>query len=83
MHTMPRGKLRPTLAEVKALLREDQDCLRPIVEAVLQELLEAEMTEALGAAEGRADAGAARPAQRLLRPHAGEPLAQNDTATGT
>jgi transposase-like protein len=52
MHTMPRGKLRPTLGEVKALLAADRDFLRPIVEAVLQELLEAEMTEALGAAKG-------------------------------
>ena len=49
---MPRGKLRPTLEEVKALLAEDQDLLRPLVQAVLQELLEAEMTEALGAAKG-------------------------------
>jgi putative transposase len=52
MHTMPRGKLRPTLEEVKALLVEDRDFLRPIVEAVLQELLEAEMTGALGAEKG-------------------------------
>jgi putative transposase len=52
MHTMPRGKVRPTLEEVKALLAEDGDFLRPLVEAVLQELLEAEMTEALGAAHG-------------------------------
>jgi transposase-like protein len=40
------------LEEVKALLAEDRDFLRPIVEAVLQELLEAEMTEALGAEKG-------------------------------
>jgi putative transposase len=52
MHTMPRDKLRPTLAEVKALLAEDRDFLRPLVEAVLQELLEAEMTEVLGAEKG-------------------------------
>jgi putative transposase len=52
MHTMPRGKLRPTLAEVKALLAEDRDFLRPLVQAVLQELLEGEMTEALGAEKG-------------------------------
>jgi putative transposase len=52
MHTMPRGKLRPTLEEVKALLAQDQDFLRPLVQAVLQELLEAEMTEALGAEKG-------------------------------
>jgi putative transposase len=49
---MPRGKLRPTLAEVKALLAEDQDFLRPLVQAVMQELLEAEMTETLGAEKG-------------------------------
>ena len=34
---MPRGKLRPTLEEVKALLWQDR---RPMVEAVLQELFE-------------------------------------------
>jgi putative transposase len=52
MHTMPRGKLRPTLEEVQALLAEDRDFLRPLVQAVLQELWEAEMTEALGAEKG-------------------------------
>jgi transposase-like protein len=52
MHTMPQGKLRPTLAEVKALLAQDRDFVRPIVEGVLQELLEAEMTAALGAEKG-------------------------------
>jgi transposase-like protein len=52
MHTMPRSKVRPTLAEVKALLSGDQDFLRPLVQAVLQELLEAKMTEALGAEKG-------------------------------
>jgi putative transposase len=45
-------KLRPTLAEIKALLASDKDFLKPIVRAVLQEVLEAEMTEALGAAKG-------------------------------
>jgi len=49
---MPRGELRPTLEEVKALLKEDRDFLRPLVQAVLQELLEAEMTEVLGAEKG-------------------------------
>jgi transposase-like protein len=49
---MPRGKLGPTLEEVKALLAEDRDFLRPLVQAVVQELLEAEMTDALGAAKG-------------------------------
>lgn len=49
---MRRGKLRSTREEVKALLSEDQDFLRPRVQTVLQELLEAEMTEALGAEKG-------------------------------
>ena len=47
---MPRGKLRLALDEVKALLAQDRDFL--LVETVLQELLEAEMNEALGAAKG-------------------------------
>jgi putative transposase len=49
---MPRGKLRPTLEEVKALLAADRDFLRPLVQTILQELLEAEMTEAVGAEKG-------------------------------
>lgn len=49
---MPRGKLRPTLEEVKALLAADRDFLRPLVQTILQELLEAEMTEAIGAEKG-------------------------------
>ena len=53
---MPRGKLRPTLEEVKALLAEDRDVLRPLVQTVLQELLEAEMTAALGAEKGERSA---------------------------
>src|SRR5919112_1000587 len=52
MHTMPQGKLRAALEEVKVLLAADQDVLRPLVQAVLQELLEAEMTETLGAGKG-------------------------------
>jgi hypothetical protein len=47
MHTLPQGKLRLTLAEVKALLAEDRDFPRSLVQAVLQELLEAEMTGAV------------------------------------
>jgi hypothetical protein len=54
MHTMPQGELRQTLAEVKALVEQDRDFLRPVVEAVLQELLKAEMTEAQpGGSQGR------------------------------
>ena len=77
---MPRGKLRPTLEEVKALLAADQDFLRPLVQAVLQELLEAEMTEALARREGRADAGAARLPCGVLPARAGHPRRQAGAA---
>ena len=49
---MPQGKLGPTLEQVTALPAQDRDLLRPMVEAVRQELLEAEMTEAPGAEKG-------------------------------
>jgi len=45
-------KLRPTLAEIKGLLSADKDFLKPIVRVILQEVLEAEMTDALGAGKG-------------------------------
>ena len=38
--------------DVKALLSEDEEFLRALVRTVLQEVLEAEMTEALGAEKG-------------------------------
>jgi len=44
-------RLRPALAEIKRL-SVDKDFLRPLVRTVLQEVLETEMTEALGAAKG-------------------------------
>jgi len=37
---------------VKELLAQDEDFLKPLVQAVVQEVLEAEMTEALGADKG-------------------------------
>jgi Transposase and inactivated derivatives len=45
--TARKGTL--ALVAAKEALAEDRDFLRPIVQAVLQEVLEAEMTEALGA----------------------------------
>src|SRR5262245_60641213 len=52
MTTMTVVKLRPALAEIKSLLSADKDFLKPLVRTVLQEVLEAEMTEALGASKG-------------------------------
>jgi len=49
---MTKGKGIVRLEDVKALLAADADFLRPLVQAVLQELLEAEMTEALAAGKG-------------------------------
>jgi transposase-like protein len=43
--------------QVQALLANDHEFLRPLVQTVLQELLEAEMTEALGAAKGERSPG--------------------------
>lgn len=45
------------LVDVKALLAGDADFLRPLVESVVQAALEAEMSEALGAAKGERTAG--------------------------
>src|SRR5262249_35988905 len=52
MTTMTVVKLRPALAEIKGRLSADKDFLKPLVRTVLQEVLEAEMTEALGATKG-------------------------------
>jgi len=49
---MTRRKDKARLDDVKAALAEDGDFLRPLVQAVLQELLETEMTETLGAEKG-------------------------------
>jgi putative transposase len=49
---MTGRKDKARLEDVKALLAEEGDLLRPLVQVVLQELLEAEMTEALGAEKG-------------------------------
>src|ERR1700747_3616281 len=55
---MTRKKTKRSLQEIKELIGEQEDILRPLIGAVLQEILEAEMSEALGAekserAEGR------------------------------
>jgi Transposase, Mutator family len=57
---MTLERLRPTLAEIEAALEADGDFLKPIIRTVLQEVLEAEMTEALGAAKGERTEGRLR-----------------------
>ena len=46
---MTKLKLAPTGAEMKSLLLSDEHGFRSVLQAALQEVLEAEMTEALGA----------------------------------
>jgi hypothetical protein len=41
-----------TVSELKALVSEDEDFLRPLVQIAVQEFLEAEMNEAVGAGKG-------------------------------
>jgi putative transposase len=49
---MTKSEGKPTLATVKDLLAANPDSLRAVVRAVMQEMLEAEMTDALGAEKG-------------------------------
>jgi putative transposase len=54
---MAEAQAKLSVAAAKELLRGDPDGLREVVRAVLQEVLEAEMTEALGAGKGERSAG--------------------------
>src|SRR6476619_6773147 len=49
---MTRKNSNRTTSEIKAMMAEDGDFLRPIVRTVIEEFLEAEMTEAIGAHKG-------------------------------
>jgi putative transposase len=55
--TTTRKKITPTLREIKELISGEEDLLRPLVELVVQEVLEAEMSEALGAQKGERSEG--------------------------
>src|SRR3954470_4887658 len=47
MHTMTKRQGKSGTIDVKALMAEDEEFLRALVRTALQEMLEAEMTEAL------------------------------------
>src|SRR6201985_3424127 len=49
---MTKSKAKPAIAAVNELFAKSPDGLREIVRAVMQEMLEAEMTDALGAEKG-------------------------------
>jgi putative transposase len=54
---MTKGQGKSGKLDVKALLTADPDFVREIVRATLQEVLEAEMTETVGAAKGERTSG--------------------------
>jgi hypothetical protein len=68
MHTMTKRQGRSGTIDVKAVLAEDEEFLRALVRTALQEVLEVEMTEALGAEKGRTGGGPAGLPVGLLRP---------------
>ena len=49
---MTRKHSNSMLKEIKRMIAEDGEFLRPMVRAVIQEFLEAEMAEAVGAEKG-------------------------------
>src|SRR5436305_338532 len=57
MHTMTKRQGKSGTIDIKAVLAEDEEFLRALVRTALQEVLEAEMTEALGAEKGERAAG--------------------------
>ena len=50
-------KIRTDVSAVKQLLASDKEFLKPLIQTALQEVLEAEMTEALGAEKGERSEG--------------------------
>src|SRR5436305_4309671 len=57
MHTMTKRQGKSGTIDVKAVLAEDEEFLRAMERTAQQEVLEAEMTEALGAEKGERTAG--------------------------
>src|SRR5215471_7802172 len=57
MHTMTKRQGKSGTIDIKAVLAEDEEFLRALVRMALQEVLEAEMTEALGAEKGERASG--------------------------
>ena len=54
---MTRKKNKKTVSELKAIIGQDDDLIRGIVQMTVQEFLEAEMNEALGATKGERSEG--------------------------
>ena len=56
-HTMTKREGKGEVVSLKGLLERDEDFVRSSVQALVQEALEAEMTEAIGAAKGERTEG--------------------------
>jgi putative transposase len=56
-HTMTVRKLKPAARRIEALVAEDRDLLKALVKEALEEVLQAEMTECVGAEPGYYDRG--------------------------
>ena len=54
---MTKAEIKPAIAAVKELFAQNPDGLKELVRAVMQEMLEAEMTDAVGAAKGERSDG--------------------------
>jgi putative transposase len=54
---MTRKENKRSAGEIKALMSQEEDFLRPLIKVALQEVLEAEMEEAVGAAKGERSSG--------------------------
>ena len=50
---MTRRETKRSSQEIKAMMSQEEDFLRPLMKAALQEALEAEMSEAVGAVKGQ------------------------------
>src|ERR1700745_1091299 len=57
LRTMTKRQGKSGTIDIKAVLAEDEEFLRALVRIALQEVLEAEMTEALGAEKGERASG--------------------------
>jgi transposase-like protein len=56
--TITQKRVNRGSKEIKAMIAEDADFLRPLVRSVIQEFLEAEMAGAIGAEKGERVRGA-------------------------
>ena len=71
---MTGKKVKSGTIDVKALLAGDEEFLRALVRTALEEVLEAEMTEALSAEKGERTAGRRCDARKRPRASAKRPL---------